>query len=646
MIHLSIRAGIPCWVKDGVALPVMMGAQISDELRALLSGEEEEELDGLAALVGRTLLDLNTNFFGVVRTRTDRRTGRVVYWLSDPNTGRAQDLRDGATLVDPNTRAVINVSTSSTGSAADSTVTPGGKLSEADLRRLFGEEDDGTGGSAPSFASTREAAELAFQQEQTLLEQRHANDLAVLEQQLIAASADKKLQIQADIDLENLRHANDLKELKLQFENQLKGQLLGEIGAERRTLIQEKGRARERQVERAGKDAFRFAFNVRGQEAPTTPEDIFKQQQMAFITQPLPAFDVNASSAQLQAALTQFQGAQPPTGGFLGLPSLAHGGVVTGGGVLSSPTAGPVSASPSSVIDMERGSDGAFNMRGTVPAIVGDAGPELALLAPGSEIIPFSKLPGVDLTGVPRAQEGIVAGGITLVTTPDRPEIFYVQQTPSGPVRYLISASALSFFDLSTVQSVPSLAPFGSLAGFALTSQNVAAIVSPPLTPPPAPPVPSPFSPEALKAITDLANLPFLQKLRLEAGLPATGPLGEDAFSRLGVLPPGVNQPATTGSFATRNPLTLLSALTELGVPQAQAQQISDQFGPFVSPFKSASTLGLGLSNLLPQERTGFNSLFGLLGFTPEDVNFQIQEATPTGRFENPFRIGFTGTRL
>ncbi len=81
-----------------------------------------------------------------------------------------------------------------------------------------------------------------------------------------------------------------------------------------------------------------------------------------------------------------------------------------------------------------------------------------------------------------------------------------------------------------------------------------------------------------------------------------------------------------------------------MGVPTAQAQQISNQFGPFVSPFKAANTLGLGLSNLMPQERTAFNSLYGLLGFTPEDTNFQISESTPQGRFLNPPRIGFRGT--
>ncbi|KKL07542.1 hypothetical protein LCGC14_2584970, partial [marine sediment metagenome] len=112
--------------------------------------EEEEEADALASLVGRTFIDLSTQFFGVVKTRTDRRTGRTVYWLSDPTTGRAQDLRTGAQLVDPNTYAVVNVTPAGE-------VSSGGKLSDADIRRIFGIEDDGGGGSAPSFASTQAA---------------------------------------------------------------------------------------------------------------------------------------------------------------------------------------------------------------------------------------------------------------------------------------------------------------------------------------------------------------------------------------------------------------------------------------------------------------------------------------------------------
>lgn len=564
-------------------------------------------------------------------------------------------------------------------------------------------EEPGAGTGTTAFSSTREAAELRFEQErklaeadferqEALLAQRHENELARLQISLKHATGLQAQAIQANIDLENVRHGNDLKELALQFENQLKQTFIGEIGAERRTLIQEKGRAQERQVERAGKDPFKFAFNVRGQQAPTTPEDIFKQQQQAFINQPLPQLNFNAPLPQLQAQLGTIQGIQPPTGGLLGLPSLAHGGVVTG----------PTNVSPSSVINMQRGSDGAFSR---VPAIVGDEGPELALLPPGSEIIPLSKLSGVDLTGIPRAQGGIQVGipeGTQLVAFPNQQGIFWVDESGqlrlvqnTAVLRAIFASTGLTQNDVLGLTGSPAdfdvgeplltppstqLVSFtdgplgifsvdpttntlrlvqdtnvlrGIFAQSGLTQADVLSLpgamfeqfsqgqnVTNPaqLTPPPA------FSQQALDAILNLRDLPFLQKIRLGAGLPATGNLGQEAFSRLGVLPPGVNQPVTTGAFATRNPLTLLPALTDLGVPEAQAQQISTQFGPFVSPFKAARTLGLGLRNFLPTEQQGIKSLYGLLGFTPEDINAQIQTVTPTGRSFNPRRIGFTGT--
>jgi hypothetical protein len=495
-----------------------------------------------------------------------------------------------------------------------------------------------------NFQAAIDAATAQFEQDQILLGQKHDNALAILEQELVNATGLQAEQIQANIDLENLRHENDLAELRLTFENQMKTQLIGEIGAERRTLIQEKGRAQERQVERAGRDPVRHAFNIRGQQAPSaTPEDIFKREQMAFINQPLPNVNLNAPLSQLQSAFSQLQNIQPPAGGFLGLPSLAHGGV----------------------IEMARGSDGAFSR---VPVIVGDEGPELALLSPGDEVIPLSKLPGLDLTRIPRAQgglrvqpggtgpdqnvpspiaqEGIVAGagtahGLNLSAIYQallgRSTFFgsQIRQAFDVPTNFLRD---IGFDQFSKIVRGEIPAKFGSQLREGLPRLNELIAATAPsgggVPPPPAPPA---FSPEALQSVLGLANLPFLQSARLSLGLPGTGPLGPGAFSQLGVLAPGAPSPAITGRLpafqALREPLTLERALLEMGVPTSQAQQISGQFGPFAAPFKQAS----GIPSLSPTERGLFNSLYGLLGFTPEDINAQVRAATIKGS-------GFRGT--
>lgn len=114
---------------------------------------DEEEPDDLASLVGRTFMDLNTGFVGIVKTREDRQMG-TVYWLSDAS-GKAQDLKTGAQLVDQ-TRQVVNVSPSGT-------VSSGGKLSEGEFSALTGGgATGGGGGGATSTPRTQFASEAAL----------------------------------------------------------------------------------------------------------------------------------------------------------------------------------------------------------------------------------------------------------------------------------------------------------------------------------------------------------------------------------------------------------------------------------------------------------------------------------------------------
>ncbi|MEE9149932.1 MAG: hypothetical protein V3U27_21350 [Candidatus Tectomicrobia bacterium] len=62
-------------------------------------------------------------------------------------------------------------------------------------------------------------------------------------------------------------------------------------------------------------------------------------------------------------------------------------------------------------------------------------------------------------------------------------------------------------------------------------------------------------------------------------------------------------------------------------------------------PFQNASSL----LQLLQENPTSFNNLlssFGTAGLDPTGFQSRLDLATPTGRLDNPFRIGFTGTRL
>ena len=203
-------------------------------------------------------------------------------------------------------------------------------ISEAALRRFLGISDSGGTGTAgrTQFESERARDEAAAALAEAQARLADANT-ALAELEASGTQPISPFQ-KAQLELDRLRAENDVKTF-----------LLGQVGAERRTLIQERGAERGRQTELAGRDVFKFTANLRGRSAGTapTPIDVFKQQGAEFINQPLPQFDMNASLPELQAGLSALQKLEAPQG--QGIFGLAHGGV----------------------IQMERGSDGAFSQK-------------------------------------------------------------------------------------------------------------------------------------------------------------------------------------------------------------------------------------------------------------------------------------------
>ena len=349
-MRLILVGGILSWQDGGLTLPVMAGGQ-EDPFDAIFGTGEEGEIDtaDLAGLVGRTLLDLNTNFFGIVRTRTDRRTGRTVYWLSDPNSGRAQDLRTGATLVDPNTRIVTNVSASTTGSAADSIVSSGGKLSEADVRRLFGEEDGGgTTAGRTIFPSEIEANQAAA-------------ELARARAGAVETPEERAARLQFDIDQAAADREARAEQNRLAEEAALKRQRLGTLSDLIQSFVGAQSQARET-LANLQPDPFRFAA-VAGGIAPfgTTPQQGFQTQLQQFAGAAVPQFDPSGSAASLDPIIAQLTGAQAPQA-----PQIFGG--LAGGGTVPAP----------------------FNTASA--RLVGEAGPEVMVTSPqGVTILPLGK---------------------------------------------------------------------------------------------------------------------------------------------------------------------------------------------------------------------------------------------------------------
>ena len=480
------------------------------------------------------------------------------------------------------------------------------------LRNVDASTGSGTGG---SFASSQAGAELAFQQEQTLLGQNHENELAILQQQLQNSTGLQAQSIQAQIDLENLRHTNDLKELGLQFENQLKTSLIGEIGAERRTLIGEQG-ALKRQLLELGPDPFLQSFNLSGQVARgITPQQAAVGQAQQFIDQPLQPLDFNATLPQLQAQLGTVQGIQAPTlgGGFglpspsqvAGLPSLAHGGV----------------------IEMEKGLGGSFAQKAGAFSVKPSTGKQAFLVGDGAGVIPGitevlaigdGKMEVIPLTGGGQ-------GGLTFSTTQQALQPLFqglgFSQIPTARSKFgpgqVITSPLSRLGTLSTLGIRPNLVRDAQTGTYYLISPEGIQHIGPT---------------SALRAAglnpDDAVNLLRSEYLQLGPALPGV-------FT--GSLPPPPT--GTPPAFqALGRPLIEASTGAILPAPFKQARLL----GQFARERPDLFNLALSAFKNVLDPVTGLPTA----GLSPSSVIAQIEAATPTGRFERPQRVGFTGRRL
>lgn len=348
--ELIIHNGIPAWwYSDGTVLPVMAGGDADEEalaaLAALLGGGQEMKLDDL---LGRTFADPTTQFAGTLKRRTDRRTGKTVYYLVGAG-GRAQNLSKGGQLIDATTRQWLDLLPG--GGDIWTYGTPkytGGKASESDIERLFGLGTGGGGGGGGGYAAPQwRPGELEL--EQKALEQRlqelqmgfdadskaailaHENKLKLLEMEMAHADEQQKVRIQAEIDLENLRHENDMAELRERIEAEQKNLVFSEGMATGRTLIQEQG-AMKRELLGLGPDPFAQAAGLTGQVTRgITPQQTAVRGAREFIGQPIPQMNMDMTVPEMQAALTGMGGIQAPSFGGFGMSGtigMAKGGTV------------------------------------------------------------------------------------------------------------------------------------------------------------------------------------------------------------------------------------------------------------------------------------------------------------------------------
>ena len=157
----------------------------------------------------------------------------------------------------------------------------------------------------------------------------HDRAIELLEMELANASELQAANIQAEIDLENLRHENDMAELEIRIEAERKNVIYGEVGATKRTLIQEQG-AMKRELLGLGPDPFAQAAGLSGQATRgVTPQAQAVGQARAFINQPLPQVNFDMPLPQMEQVLGGMQGMQPPNlGGFGIAGGMAGGGTV------------------------------------------------------------------------------------------------------------------------------------------------------------------------------------------------------------------------------------------------------------------------------------------------------------------------------
>lgn len=254
----------------------------------------------------------------------------------------------------------------------------------------FPEEPSGAG--AAYHPPAWRPGELELEQQQLQA------DIAATEQRL------EEIRMQEEAaDARQLRALEAEREmLEMRLDNSRRELLYGEIGATKRTLIQEKGQARQLAAQLQGKDPFRQAAVLSGGVMRgTSPAQAFGTELQSFINQPLPQASMDMTTQEMEGILTAMQGIQAPAAPGFGM---AKGGI----------------------IEMERGGDGAFSMRPThrESYLVGDA----AGIIPGvTETLTVEKGPfgikSVEVTPL----VGAGADGFRL-NPPSQPEFLSMQQ--------------------------------------------------------------------------------------------------------------------------------------------------------------------------------------------------------------------------
>lgn len=298
----------------------------------------------LEDFVGLKFLNYETGVMGILSKFPIQAGGVDVYYLDFPGTAGAgqpggQRLMPGALIIDPRTRQSLTVGRSGAYTSQ--------KLTDSDINRLFGGGGYGTSGAAaPAWRPGEleletKALEQRLQELQTQIdadiaaaEANHTRAIELLERELASASALQKERIQHEIDLENLRHDNNMKQLQLQLTAERKNLLVSEIGASGRTMMEQQG-AMGRELLQLGPDPFKQAAGLRGQATRgVTPQTQAVGQAEAFMNQPIPQANFGMDIPQLQAMLSGMQGTQAPSAGGLGMAGpigMAGGGVVKGG---------------------------------------------------------------------------------------------------------------------------------------------------------------------------------------------------------------------------------------------------------------------------------------------------------------------------